>query len=298
MIRITVFSGKGGTGKSTISSSLAVMLAKNKKIITVDCDVDAPDLGLCMGISDKDYEWKPLQTGQKAELDESKCTHCQKCKNICRFGAIGWDEKKNQPIFNRMLCEGCRACELICPEKAIHLIDVENGRIGHAKTSYGFPLVTGQLKMGESGSGKIVLFIKTKAEQIAHKEKMEIMLVDSAAGIGCPVIASINGSDFVIAVTEPTPSALSDMKKGLQVVEHFRIPYGIIINKWDINKDFSSEVEKFAKENSIPILGKIPYDKEFVNSLVNLTPAVKWNKKFEPVFEEIIKKLQKIIEQA
>ncbi len=292
MIRITVFSGKGGTGKSTISSSLAVLLAKNKKIITVDCDVDAPDLGLCMGISDKDYEWKALQTGQKAELDESKCTHCQKCRNICRFGAISWDEKKKQPVFNRMLCEGCRSCELICPEKAIKLVKVENGRIGNAKTKYGFPIVTGQLKIGESGSGKIILFVKTKAEKIAYDEKMEIMLVDSAAGIGCPVIASINGSDFVIAVTEPTPSALSDMKKGLQVVEHFRIPYGIIINKWDINPDFSSKIEEFAKENNIPLLGKIHYDKEFVTALVNLTPAVVWNKKFEPLFDEIIKNLK------
>lgn len=295
MKRITVFSGKGGTGKSTISSSLAVMLAKKKKIITVDCDVDAPDLGLCFGVTDKDYEWAPVQTGQKAELDESKCTHCQKCRNICRFGAIQWDEEKNQPIFNRMICEGCWACKLICPEKAIRMVDVENGRIGNAQTKYDFPIVTGQLKMGETGSGKIVLFIKTKAEKIAHDEQIEILLVDSAAGIGCPVIASINGSDFVLAVTEPTPSALSDLKKGLQVVEHFQIPYGLIINKHDINPDFTKKIEAFAKENNIPVIGKVPYDKEFVTALVNLTPAVEWNKKFKPIFEEMLENLEKMI---
>lgn len=295
MKRITVFSGKGGTGKSTISSSLAVMLAKKKKIITVDCDVDAPDLGLCFGVTDKDYEWAPVQTGQKAELDESKCTHCQKCRNICRFGAIQWDEEKNQPIFNRMICEGCWACKLICPEKAIRMVDVENGRIGNAQTKYDFPIVTGQLKMGETGSGKIVLFIKTKAEKIAHNEQIEILLVDSAAGIGCPVIASINGSDFVLAVTEPTPSALSDLKKGLQVVEHFQIPYGLIINKHDINPDFTKKIEAFAKENKIPVIGKVPYDKEFVTALVNLTPAVEWNKKFKPIFEEMLENLEKMI---
>ena len=284
MKRITILSGKGGTGKSTVTSSLAVLLSKKRKIVAVDCDVDAPDLGLCMGVTDKDYKWKPVETGFKAELIEAKCTHCGKCRDICRFGAIEWDETKNQPIFNRMLCEGCGACKLICPVNAIKLVKVENGRIGHAKSGYGFPIVTGQLKMGESGSGKIVLFIKTKAEKLAHEENADIILVDSAAGIGCPVIASINGSDFVLAVTEPTPSALSDLKKGLQVVEHFRIPYGLVINKFDINEEFSKKIEEFAKKNNIPLLGKIPYDKEFVTALVNLTPAVVWNKKFEPLF--------------
>jgi len=296
MKRITVFSGKGGTGKSTVSSSLSVMLAKRHNLISVDCDVDAPDLGLCLGLEDKGYDWSPVKTGQKAELDESKCSHCQKCRNICRFGAIQWDEKKNQPIFNRMLCEGCGACKLICPENAISLVEVENGRIGNADTKYGFPIVTGQLKMGESGSGKIVLFIKTRAEKIAHEQKKDVMLVDSAAGIGCPVIASINGSDFVLAVTEPTPSALSDLKKGLQVVEHFQIPYGLVVNKFDINPDFTKKIEKFAKENNIPVLGKIPYDRGFVNALVNLTPAVVYDKKFETVFENIIHNLNRLVE--
>ncbi len=289
MKRITILSGKGGTGKSTISSSLAVLLSKNKKIIAVDCDVDAPNLGLCLGIENNDYQWKPVETGYKAILIEEKCIHCGQCHDICKFGAISWNEKKNQPIFNRLLCEGCGACKLICPVQAIELIKVKNGRIGHAKTAYGFNIVTGQLEMGESGSGQIVLFIKTKAEHLAHEESADILLVDSAAGIGCPVIASINGSDYVIAVTEPTPSALSDLKKGLQVVEYFKIPYGLVINKFDINEKFSKKIEQFANENDIPLLGKIPYDEEFVNALINLTPAVVWNKKFESVFQEIIK---------
>ncbi len=295
MKRITIISGKGGTGKSTVTSSLAIMLSKKKKIVAIDCDADAPDLGLCFGIKDKDYQWTPVETGFKAELIEEKCTHCGKCRDICRFGAISWDKEKNQPIIKRLLCEGCGSCKLICPVSAIRLVKVENGRIGYAKSNYGFNIVTGQLKIGESGSGKVVLFIKTKAEEIAHKENIDIMLIDSAAGIGCPVIASINGSDFVIAVTEPTPSALSDLKKGLQVVEHFMIPYGLVINKFDINKEFSKKIEEFARKNNIPLLGKIPYDKEFVNALVNLTPAVVYDKKFEPMFEKIINNLNKLV---
>jgi len=292
MKRITILSGKGGTGKSTMCSSLAVLLSRTKKIVVVDCDVDAPDLGLCLGVKDKDYQWNPVETSYKAELIEKKCIHCGKCRNICKFGAISWDNEKKQPIFNKLLCEGCGSCKLICPVNAIKLVKVENGKIGQVKSKYGFNIITGQLKIGESGSGKIIILIKNKAEEVAHKENAEIILIDSAAGIGCPVIASVNGSDFVIAVTEPTPSALSDLKKGLKVVEHFRIPYGLVINKFDINEEFSKKIEKFAKENNIHLLGKIPYNKEFVNALVNLTPAVVWNKKFEPIFEKIIKKIK------
>jgi len=295
MKRITILSGKGGTGKSTVTASLAVLLSKTKKIITVDCDVDAPNLGLCLGEKDSNYEWKTVETGYKAELIKEKCIGCGKCCNICKFNAISWNTKKNQPVFNRLLCEGCGACELICPVNAIKLVKVKNGRIGQVKSKYGFNIISGQLKMGESGSGQIVLFIKTKAEQLAHERDTDIMLVDSAAGIGCPVIASINGSDYVIAVTEPTPSALSDLKKGLEVVEHFKIPYGLVINKFDINKEFSKKIEKFAKENSIPLLGKIPYDKEFVKALVNLTPVIVWNKKFEPVFSKIANNFDKYL---
>jgi len=295
MKRITILSGKGGTGKSTVTSSLAVLLSKTKKIIAVDCDVDAPNLGLCLGEKDSNYEWESVKTGYKAELIKEKCIGCGKCRNICKFNAISWDKKKNQPVFNKLLCEGCGACELICPVNAIKLVKVKNGRIGKVKSKYGFNIISGQLKMGESGSGQIVLFIKTEAEQLAHEQDMDIMLVDSAAGIGCPVIASINGSDYVIAVTEPTPSALSDLKKGLEIVKHFKIPHGLIINKFDINKEFSKKIEKFVKENNIPLLGKIPYDKEFVTALVNLTPAIVWNKKTEPIFTKITDNIDKYI---
>lgn len=295
MKRITVLSGKGGTGKSTVSSSLATLLSRIKKIIAVDCDVDAPDLGLCLGAKDEDYQWKPVETGYKAELVEKECIHCGKCRSICRFGAISWDGEKNQPVINRLLCEGCGSCKLICPVGAIKLVKVENGRIGYTKSKYGFNIVSGQLKMGESGSGKIVLFIKNKAEELAHKENAEIILVDSAAGIGCPVIASVNGSDFVIAVTEPTPSALSDLKKGLKVVEHFKISYGLIINKFDINKEFSKKIEKFAKENGIPLLGKIPFDKDFVDATVKMKPIVEINPKFRKLFKEIMNKINEVL---
>jgi len=293
---ITIFSGKGGTGKTTVASCLAVMLSKERKIAVADCDVDAPNLGLSLGLKEKDYSsFIKIRASEKAILIKEKCTGCKKCLNVCSFNAIKWNKKQNIPIFDNLLCEGCGTCVIVCPENAIKLKKVENATIS-VGNAYGFGIVSGQLKMGESGSGRIVMEVKRKAMEIARKENAELILVDSAAGIGCPVIASVNGSDYVIAVTEPTPSALSDLKRGLKIVNHFGIPCGIVINKYDLNKEFSNKIEKFANKNKIKILGKIPYNKDFVEALVNLRPAVVYNKKFEPLFIRILDNLKKSYE--
>ena len=288
---ITIFSGKGGTGKTTVASCLAVMLSREKNIAVADCDVDAPNLGLSLGLKEKDYSsFIKIRASEKAELIKEKCTGCKKCLNVCSFNAIKWNKKQNIPIFDKLLCEGCGTCVIVCPENAIKLIKVENATISVGK-AYGFGIVSGQLKMGESGSGRIVMEVKRKAREIARKENAELILVDSSAGIGCPVIASVNGSDYVIAVTEPTPSALSDLKRGLKIVNHFGIPCGIVINKYDLNKEFSNKIEVFAKKNKIALLGKIPYNRKFVDALVNLKPAVVYNKSFELIFNKILNKL-------
>jgi len=190
-----------------------------------------------------------------------------------------------------MLCVGCGACQLVCSKNAIKLIKVDNGRIGSIKTRHGFSLVSGQLDIGATGSGKVVSLIKEKAREIGKKENSEILLLDSAAGIRCPVIASIQGSDFIIAVTEPTPSGLSDLKRALRTAEHFRIPYGIVINKYDLNKDFTKEIGKFMEKYKILLLGKIPYDKKFVNALVDMKPIIEINPEYKKVFKEIMGKI-------
>ncbi|MDD5086152.1 MAG: ATP-binding protein [Candidatus Nanoarchaeia archaeon] len=294
MKTITIFSGKGGTGKTTVSSSLAVMLAREKKIVVADCDVDAPNLGLSLGLREKDYSSSvKIRASEKADLIEKKCNGCRKCLNSCSFNAIKWNNNKNIPVFDELLCEGCGTCKIVCPENAIRLRKVENAEISIGKTKYGFSIVSGQLKMGESGSGRIVMEVKRRANEIARKQNAELILIDSAAGIGCPVIASLNGSDYVIAVTEPTPSALSDLERGLKVVNHFNIPFGLVINRHDLNKEFTKKIEDFAIKNKIKILGKIPYDKDFVRALVELKPAVIYNKKFEKLFLGILKRFKK-----
>jgi len=286
MKTITILSGKGGVGKSSITASLAVLLAKKKKIVAVDCDVDASNLALVLGVKNLKNQ-KEISTNEKAFVNE-EAKNCKNIVDVCTFSAISWNEKNNLPEINKFLCEGCGACQLLCP-KGIELRKVKNAIVGEAETNYEFPLVFGQLKMGESGSGKVVNEVK----KLAKTKNTDLMILDSAAGIGCPVIASVQGSNFVVAVTEPNPSALSDLKRALQIVEHFKIPYGIIINKYDLNKNFSKKIEEFTQKNKIPLLGKIPYDKKFVDALVNLTPVIVYDKSFEKLFEKILKKIKK-----
>lgn len=298
MRTITVLSGKGGAGKSTLTASLSVMLANDYKIVAVDCDADAPNLALVLGLKEENFDsWESIRTGEKIEFSKEKCKtlkfcpKCQglkKCLNACNYSAITWNPKEDLPEINQLLCVGCGACQLACPTGALILKKVENARIGFGKTEYGFPIVSGQLKLGESGSGKVVNALRTKAEEIARDIPADFMILDAAAGIGCPVIASVRGSDYVILVTEPTPVAFWDLKRALELVDHFNIPCGVVINRWGINKDFTYSLQDYFKKNQIPVLGLIPYDVRFVKSLVNLKPAVIHEKNFKPIFIQIM----------
>jgi len=292
MKTITILSGKGGVGKSSITASLAVSLSRQRKIICADCDVDASNLALVFGINDTDYkEWDKLSTKQKAEFDHEKCSSCRRCLENCYFDAIEFRKSDNKPGLKRFGCEGCGVCKIVCPENAITLKDIDNAKIGYADTKYGFRIVSAQLNIGESGSGHVVSVVKNKAKSLADADNAEIMLVDSAAGIGCPVIASVTGSDYVIVVTEPTPSGFADMKRALEVVDHFKIPYGIIINKYDINKDYTKRIEQFAKDSKTEVIAELPYDKAFAEALVNMIPLIEYKKSYDSLFHKIAEKL-------
>jgi MinD superfamily P-loop ATPase len=288
MKTITILSGKGGVGKSSITASLAVSLSRHKKIVCADCDVDASNLALVFGIDAASYEeWTPLSIKQKAQFDHEKCTSCGKCAEHCYFNAIELEGGK--PRLKEFNCEGCGVCVMVCPADAITMKEVQNANIGYATTPHGFTVVSAQLDIGASGSGMVVSAVKRKAASLAGDA--DIMLVDSAAGIGCPVIASVTGSDYVVVVAEPTPPGVADMKRVLEVVKHFRIPYGFIINKHDMNKTLTKDIEGFAKRNAAQVLARIPYDKAFTEALVNMTPLVEHSKKYAPLFEELAKKV-------
>ena len=281
MVKIVVGSGKGGVGKSMLASSLALLFSNKKKVVACDCDVDAPNLGLWLGITEYDSKEK-ISTSVKATIDQKKCIKCGKCKEVCRFFAV---EENDFFKINPFLCEGCGACRLICPADAVEVSPIKNGEIRLKKTEHGFPLISAQLYPGESGSGKIVEELRKRAEGYEH----EVMILDSAAGIGCSVIASIRGCDYAVLITEPTPSGFSDLKRILKVVNNFKINYGVVINKWDINPNLSEKIEKWSGKK---FLGKISYDKKVIDAIVNLKPVIKTDSKVVSEIEDIFKRLK------
>jgi len=281
MLKIVVGSGKGGVGKSMLASSLALLFSKNKKVVACDCDVDAPNLGLWLGTTDYD-EREKISTSEKARIIDQRNLD-DKILEVCKFRAI--KKINGKYVINPFLCEGCGTCKIVYPGP-IELKPVKNGELRLKKTKYGFPLVSGQLYPGEAGSGKIVEELRKKAEGF----KYEVMILDAAAGIGCPVIASVRGCDYSVLITEPTPSGFSDLKRILEVVNHFSIPYGIVINKWDINPELSMKIEKWSGKK---FLGKIPYDRKVIDAIVDLKPVIETDSevvdKIQGIFEKVIK---------
>jgi len=263
-MKIVVASGKGGVGKSMVASSLSVLFAKEYRIVACDCDVDAPNLGLWLGVTEYD-ERKKVTTSEKAFIkSQENAKKCGLDPEICRFGAISIED--GQYRIDSMLCEGCGLCAFLCPT-GIEMRFVENGEIRIKKnTKYGFPLIDAQLGPGETGSGKLVEELKKELKRFEY----DIVILDSAAGTGCPVISSVRGSDFALIVTEPTPAGISDMKNMLKVIEHFKIPFAVVINKYDLNEKLTEWIE----ENIGNVVGKIRYDKDVIKAIVNLTPVV------------------------
>lgn len=286
-MKIAITGGKGGTGKSTVAISLAVEFAKNKKTMLIDADVECPNDYLLLSAKRKKYcdVYLPIP-----KWDFSKCTKCGKCAQVCKQNAIVFVEGK-YPAFVKDVCIGCKACFVACPVGAISETKKQIGTIYIGK-NYGVDLITGELKLGELASGEIVNEVRKYSEEINKKLKDEIMLIDSAAGVGCPVIASLIGTDYIIGVTEPTPSALHDLKRVLYLANHFRIKHGIVINKCDLAKEFCLKIEKFASKNKIPIIGKIPYRKDFVNSTIKMKPVVEINPEYRKIFKGIIEKIK------
>jgi len=286
-MKIAVNGGKGGVGKSMVATSLAVEFARKNKTMLVDADAECPNDHLLLSVKRKKYStiFQPIP-----QFDYSKCQKCGKCAAICKQNAIVWAKGK-YPAFVKESCIGCKACIAACPYGAITETKKEIGTIYIGK-NYDVDLVSGELKLGELASGEVVAEVRTTADKINEKIKADIMVIDSSPGIGCPVIASLVGTDYIVAVTEPTPSALFDLKRVLYLANHFKIKHGIVINKSDLAKNFYQEIEKFAKENKIPILGKIPYQKDFINSTIKMKPVVEINPEYEKLFQEIINKIK------
>ena len=276
MKEIVIASGKGGVGKTTVAASLAVILAKSGiKIVTADADVDAPDLLLALG-GGKTLSSTEIKASEKAVVDEAKCTGCGKCVDACPFGAIV--AKDHQPAIVQLMCEGCGVCQVVCPVDAIEVKKTVTGTLSVEETRYGFRSVTGYLRLGEHNSGHLVASVKNFGRKAAEDSGKNVLIVDAAPGIGCPVIASISGASYVIAVTEPTPAAKRDLERLVKVIKHFNVPAGVVINKANLSDNFKAALKRWVtRELGIQILGEIPVDYEVVKALVNMTPIIEFN---------------------
>nr|CBH37733.1 conserved hypothetical protein, containing CobQ/CobB/MinD/ParA nucleotide binding domain, and 4Fe-4S binding domains [uncultured archaeon] len=269
--QITVISGKGGTGKTTLVGSFAA-LAENKVI--ADCDVDAPDLHLLVHPEIiKKEEFKGVKV---AVMDKTLCTECGTCEETCRFNAIASTEESGYAV-NPARCEGCGACVFTCPQEAVTLKERVSGYAFTSKTNYG-PMVHAQLNIAEEASGKLVTVVRNNAQQVAEKEGCELILIDGSPGIGCPVIASLTGVDLALIVTEPTMSGLHDLERIMDVTRHFGIASAVCINKYDINEENSKRITEFCRQRGIQVVGNIPYDSVVTEAMVAGMPVVEFSR--------------------
>jgi MinD superfamily P-loop ATPase len=270
MREIVVLSGKGGTGKTSIVGSLAVLA---KKKVLADCDVDAADLHLLLSPSIKQEQ--EFWSGQIAYIDADKCTQCGLCQQLCRFNAI--KEYKKDYKVDTISCEGCGFCSHICPAEAITMKENMAGYLFVSDTKYG-PLVHARLGVTQENSGKLVALVRQRAKQIAEEQGLEYIISDGPPCIGCPVISSLSGANLALLVTEPTLSGMHDLDRVLDVCHHFGVPAMACINKYDINEENTGEIERYCRDEGIAVAAKIPFDNVVTEALVRGVPVVEYSR--------------------
>jgi MinD superfamily P-loop ATPase len=255
---IVVLSGKGGTGKTSLTAVFASLMSK---AVLVDCDVDAANLHLLLAPLVE--ERHDFVGGAKARVDSTACNGCGLCSGVCRFNAICLNGIV--AVVNPLHCEGCGVCAQICPATAITLETQVCGQWFLSRTKNG-PLLHARLTPGQDNSGKLVSTLRQSARTLADQNGAAWILEDGPPGAGCPVISSLTGADYVVMVAEPTLSGYSDLQRAVAVADHFRVPTGIIINKADINPDVAGRIEEYAVATGRDILGRIGYDPAFTGA--------------------------------
>jgi MinD superfamily P-loop ATPase len=254
---LVVISGKGGTGKTSLMAAFASLAENN---VLCDADVDAADLHLLM---DPDIKEKhDFQGGGTAVIDTDRCIECGLCRDLCR-----WDAISEAFIVDPIECEGCGVCVDFCPEEAIDFPIKTCGEWFISNTRFG-PMVHARLGIAEENSGKLVTLVRQEAKKLAEKNKLDLLITDGPPGVGCPVIASVGGASAVLVVAEPTVSGLHDMERVAQLAAHFKVPAMVCVNKFDLNFDQTGAIEKLANENNITIVGRVPFDSVFTESMV------------------------------
>jgi MinD superfamily P-loop ATPase len=262
MKEIVVISGKGGTGKTSITASFSALAAGD--LVAADCDVDAADMHLLLKPDLAHAE--DFYSGETAVIDPAACVACGRCYQVCRFNAVQAAGKvfKVDPLS----CEGCGYCARICPTKAITNHPEKVGLWYLSRTRLGFTMIHAKLGIGAENSGKLVAHVKKQAKAAAETQGKQYVLVDGSPGIGCPVVSSLSGADYVVLVTEPTVSGIHDLKRVYELVKKFNIRAGCIVNKADINAGMTESIRLFMESEHIDPLGELPYDENVTRAMV------------------------------
>lgn len=267
-MEIALISGKGGTGKSSVSAAFATF---SEQTLLADCDVDAANLHLIFYPA---HQAEHIYIGgQHAVINHKKCNNCGLCKTYCRFSAV--QNYLHTYKIDEILCDGCHLCARICPQKAITMVSNDKSRMYEGTFRYGH-MVYGRLAPGEENSGKLVNMVRAKATDLAKLHGHTQIIIDGPPGIGCATISSITGADAVVVVTEPTVSGIHDMKRALETIKKFNIKAWIIINKYDLNTDMSMEIENYCHEQDLPIAGKLPFDALVTEAMVQCKAITEW----------------------
>lgn len=281
-MQLVVISGKGGTGKTTIASSLINL---SNSSIKVDCDVDASNLHLIL--NGEDIKENTFIGAKMAEIDPAKCKRCSKCLEVCRFNAI------KDFVVDELVCEGCGACKIVCPFDAIDLDDEVTGKTIITKNDVGI-LSRADMIIGAEGSGKLVTEVRKNAME--YQKNNELIILDGSPGIGCAVMASITGCDIALIVTEPTQSGLEDFMRVLSVCRFFGVMPMVCINKFDINEEITKEIEVFCSKENIHLVGKIPFDEYVKKSVNDMKPLVFYDSPAAKEIKNMWTKIEKIKE--
>ncbi len=261
MPEVLIISGKGGTGKTSLTGAFA-HLAENK--IICDLDVDAPDLHLLL--HPQDLEVNQFYSGHQAEIDPERCIGCGLCAEKCRFEAIDQTEDGLYAV-NQLKCEGCKLCVTLCPEEAVLFPVRHCGRWQISDTRLG-PMVHAQLFPGEENSGRLVALLRSRARELSQEKGLKLILSDGPPGIGCPVISSMSNLDLAVIVTEPTPSGRHDLERVVQLCRHFKVPAGVIVNKHDLNLAQTAAIEDYCTSQGLEVLACLPFDPAMTEAMV------------------------------
>lgn len=268
MNEIAILSGKGGTGKTCLSAAFATL---TDRMIVADCDVDAANLHLIL--TPENYLEEKYISGYKALIDYNTCANCGLCIDYCRFNAISYQNGK--VTISETSCDGCMLCSRICPSSSISMLQSDKSR-WYAGNFRNGKMVHARLAPGEENSGKLVNVVRDFARKIAKEEGLETIIIDGPPGTGCPVISSVTGTNKAIIVTEPTRSGFHDMKRILELTSNFKVKSYVVINKYDLNIDITCQIENWCFDKEIPVVGKILFDREIVEAMLNCKSIIEW----------------------